>query len=936
VLTTAAGGAGVSLSASPSLTINQGQSTNLTASAATSYSWSTGQTTPTISVSLAGTYSVTGTLGSCSSVTSVVVNVLDTPTIIGFAASPNPVVTSQPVLFTATVGNFSGSYSYTLSNGSSTTTSTSSNPAFSYGSIASISSPQNYTLTVVNNNRPPGWATVSLTVVNGLTWTGNTSTDWNTASNWYPAKVPVVSDNLTIPAAPANQPVISTTAVAYSVMVSSGASLSITVGGSLSINGSRSVALGRIAIYNLGTVTSKGQLVIGNTTYAGEYGLVNSGGAFSNNSGGIITINRTSETALYNQSGNFTNSGKINIGTITTVGNYGLYNQATFANTGCGALINVVANARITDAGSGTLTNSGTIIENASLSSNITNNSGMVRNLNGSSFTIANNTGVLTTAPGSAGVSISVSPSLTINQGQSATLTASGAASYNWSSGQSTTAISVSVAGTYSVTGTLGSCTSVTSVVVRAPISLTTSASPNTICMGGSVALSVTTKGSSSPYSYSWVAPAGITLSATNASAVTGIASTSLSGVKTFTVSVAGSDDMPISTSTVSITVNVPPTASISPLSATLTCANPTRNLIASGGATYRWDNNVTTSIRSVSVAGTYSVTVTSANGCTATASRTITSNTTPPTASISPSIGTPTGATLTCATPTVSLTASGETTYRWENNTTTSIRSVSLAGTYSVTVTGANGCTATASFSVTSNTTTPTASISPSSATLTCASPTVSLTASGASTYRWNNNATTAIRSVSVAGTYSVTVTAANGCTATTSRAVFSNTTVASITNPTITTATQGVGFSQNFTAQGGIPPYSFSLSGGTLPAGLILATSGVLSGTPSQNGSFTVTVQVQTGNGCLAQSGVYSLTVRAVSGSFVSVKAGQWTDPSVWSAGRVPVAGDEVTVLHAVVIPANVTATVLRLRYGTGGQLKYGNPSTRLQIGF
>ncbi|GAB4002855.1 hypothetical protein GCM10028807_62270 [Spirosoma daeguense] len=703
VLTTAPGSAGVSVSASPSLTINQGQTTNLTASGATSYTWSTGQITPTISVSVAGTYSVTGTLSSCSSVTSVVVTVLNTPTIMGFAVSPNPVVVGQPILFTATVGNFSGSYSYTLSNGSSTTTSTSSNTAFSQESIASISSPQTYTLTVVNNDRPPGWATTSLTVVNDFTWTGSTSTNWNTASNWYPAKVPVASDHVVIPPTPVNQPVISTTAVARSVNVNSGASLSITAGGSLSINSSRSVNRALTAFYNSGTVTNEGQFIIGRNAYAGEYGLWNQGGTVNNNTGGIITIDWTSQTALYNQSGNFTNSGKINIGTITTVGNYGLYNQATFTNTGCGALINVVANARITDAGSGTLTNSGTIIENASLSSNITNNSGLVRNLNGSSFAITTNTGVLTTAPGGAGVSISVSPSLTINQGQSATLTASGAVGYNWASGQSTSAISVSVAGTYSVTGTLGSCTSVTSVVVRAPISLTTSASPNTICMGGSVALSVTTKGSSSPYSYSWVAPAGVTLSATNASAVTGIASTSLSGVKTFTVSVAGSDDMPISTTTVSITVSVPPTASIGPLNAMLTCANPTRNLLASGGATYRWDNNVTTEIRSVSVAGTYSVTVSSATGCTATASRTITSNTTPPPASISPSIGTPTGATLTCATPTVSLTASGGTTYRWENNTTTSIRSVSVAGTYSVTVTGANGCTATASFSVSS-----------------------------------------------------------------------------------------------------------------------------------------------------------------------------------------------------------------------------------------
>ncbi|MBD2705234.1 hypothetical protein IC229_31735 [Spirosoma sp. BT702] len=400
VLTTAPGSAGVSVSASPSLTINQGQSTNLTASGATSYNWSSGQSTTAISVSVAGTYSVTGTLGSCSSVTSVVVNVLDTPTIIGFTASPNPVVVGQPVLFTATVGNVSGSYSYTLSNGSSTTTSTSSNTAFSQELIASISSlPQTYTLTVVNNDRPPGWATTSLTVVNAFTWTGSTSTNWNTASNWYPANVPVASDHVVIPPAPINQPVISTTAVARSVIVNSGASLSITAGGSLSINSSRSVNRAFTAFYNSGTVTNEGQLIIGRSAYAGEYGLWNQGGTVNNNTGGIITIDWTSEIGLYNQIGNFTNSGKINIGTITTVGNYGLYNQATFTNTGCGALINVVANARITDAVIGTLTNSGTIIENASLSSNITNNSGLVRNLNGSSFTIANNTGVLTTAP---------------------------------------------------------------------------------------------------------------------------------------------------------------------------------------------------------------------------------------------------------------------------------------------------------------------------------------------------------------------------------------------------------------------------------------------------------------------------------------------------------------------------------------------------------
>ncbi|QHV99013.1 putative Ig domain-containing protein [Spirosoma endbachense] len=63
-------------------------------------------------------------------------------------------------------------------------------------------------------------------------------------------------------------------------------------------------------------------------------------------------------------------------------------------------------------------------------------------------------------------VSITANPSLTITQGNSTTLTASGASSYRWSGGQTTAAISASVTGTYSVTGTTGSCSSMTSAVV--------------------------------------------------------------------------------------------------------------------------------------------------------------------------------------------------------------------------------------------------------------------------------------------------------------------------------------------------------------------------------------------------------------------------------------------------------------------------------------
>ena len=82
-------------------------------------------------------------------------------------------------------------------------------------------------------------------------------------------------------------------------------------------------------------------------------------------------------------------------------------------------------------------------------------------------------------------------------------------------------------------------------------------------------------------------------------------------------------------------------------------------------------------------------------------------------------------------------------------------------------------------------------------------------------------------------------------------------------LSNPTVSTATVGVGFSQNFTASGGVSPYSYSLASGILPTGLSLSTTGILSGTPTQTGSFTLTVRVTDVNGCVGTGGVYTLTV-------------------------------------------------------------------------
>jgi hypothetical protein len=58
--------------------------------------------------------------------------------------------------------------------------------------------------------------------------------------------------------------------------------------------------------------------------------------------------------------------------------------------------------------------------------------------------------------------------------------------------------------------------------------------------------------------------------------------------------------------------------------------------------------------------------------------------------------------------------------------------------------------------------------------------------------------------------------------------------------------TGVVGVPFSESLTALGGTPPYTWSLVSGSLPAGLSLSTSGVISGTPTAAGTSSFTAQV------------------------------------------------------------------------------------------
>ncbi len=151
----------------------------------------------------------------------------------------------------------------------------------------------------------------------------------------------------------------------------------------------------------------------------------------------------------------------------------------------------------------------------------------------------------------------------------------------------------------------------------------------------------------------------------------------------------------------------------------------------------------------------------------------------------------------------------------------------------------------------------------------------TFTVAATGGLTFQWRRNGvniagatsssfTIAAVTTADAGNYDVVVT--GGCgTVTSAVAILTVNQCPAITvNPatgSLPAASTGIAYSQTFTATGGVAPVTFSVIG-TLPAGLILNATGVLSGTPTGMGNFSFTIRATDANGC-AGSRDYTLSV-------------------------------------------------------------------------
>lgn len=83
-------------------------------------------------------------------------------------------------------------------------------------------------------------------------------------------------------------------------------------------------------------------------------------------------------------------------------------------------------------------------------------------------------------------------------------------------------------------------------------------------------------------------------------------------------------------------------------------------------------------------------------------------------------------------------------------------------------------------------------------------------------------------------------------------------------ISNTSLSSGTTGKAYSNTLTATGGVSPFTFTVSVGTLPTGLTLTSGGVLSGTPTTAGSKTFTVKVTDSVGSTATTS-FAVTISA-----------------------------------------------------------------------
>ncbi|MES2568101.1 MAG: T9SS type A sorting domain-containing protein [Bacteroidota bacterium] len=868
-------------------TICSGNSTTLTATGATTFSWSpsTGiNSTTSASVvanpTLTTTYTISGTTDGCVHTTTTTLTVNPLPTATISASGSTTFCQGDSVILTASPG---ASYLW------STTATTQSISVSTSGTYSVVVTDANgcfassAAATVVVNPLPP------VSVNSGTICSGNSIALNVSGADTYSWSPGTGLDNTT----------------GANVIASPSITTIYTATGTISMTGCSASTTATVTVYpipvlsiNSSTIcagSSATLMVNGATTYSWEPGA-----SLSATSGATVMANPTI-TTIYTVSGS--TDGCTGVETATVV-------------------VNPLPTATISASGPIVFCQGDSVILTSSIGTNYVWSNGAftqsisVLNSGDYSVTVTDANGCSATSAVSS-VTVNPLPVIIVNDGfvcsgDSVALIAMGASTYSWSpdTGLNATTGATVIAkpsGTmvYTVTGTnTDGClsTSTSTVTVAPTISLTVNSA--SLCIGSSTSLTAT-----GANTYSWSPSTG--LDATSGSMV--MANPTVTTIYTIT-GTAGTCSI---STTATVTVNALPVVSINVGGPTTFCDGDSVTLTASAGISYAWSNSATTQSISVMVQGNYSVTVTDANGCSATSSVVAVTVNPLPTASI-----TGNSSTTFCQGDSVTLVSSLGTSYLWSTSAITQSITVYSGGNYSVTVTGANGCMATSSVTTVVVNPLPTATISVSGSLVFCQGDSVILTSSIGTSYLWSNGAITQSISVLNSGDYSVTVTDANGCSAT-SAAISATVNVLPVV--TVNDGFVCSGDSVTLTATGA-STYSWS------PAVSLNATTGAtVIAKPS--GTTVYTVTGTNTDGCLSTSTstvtvapTISLTVNSASlciGSSTSLTA-TGANTYSWS----PSTGLDAT--SGSMVMANPTVTTIYTITGTAGTCSISTTAT------
>jgi PKD repeat protein len=216
-----------------------------------------------------------------------------------------------------------------------------------------------------------------------------------------------------------------------------------------------------------------------------------------------------------------------------------------------------------------------------------------------------------------------------------------------------------------------------------------------------------------------------------------------------------------------SVAVNNTPNVELTAAGNVEICAGNTVVLNANStdaNTTFAWSNGTTGASQEIASSGSYSVVATNAAGCT------INSNTIDVVVNENPTVAiSANGNTSFCTGGSVVLSSSQTGNNVWNDGTQSNDLTVTTSGSYSLTFTDNNGCSA-ASNSIDVNVSdSPAPTVSTSGSTTICSGSSVTLTSSPADSYSWelNGNVISSAASIdaSEAGLYTVTVTNANAC---------------------------------------------------------------------------------------------------------------------------------------------------------------------------